>query len=86
MDKCVLSNIFKNPSMNFVQICELGENDDQWTPSWVVVLNHETQQFFEGFEIPGTNGSFVSDFQKYPKPKVIKKIKRTIPHWVEWTQ
>jgi hypothetical protein len=40
-----------------------------------VVLNHETQQFFEGFEIPGTDGSFVSDLLKYPKPKVIKKSK-----------
>jgi hypothetical protein len=47
-----------------------------------MVLNHETQQFFEGFDIPGTDSSFVSDFLKYPKPKVIKKIKRTIPHWV----
>ncbi len=75
MDKCVPSNMFLNPSMNFVQICELGENDDQWTPSWLVVPNHETQQFFEGFGIPGTYGSFVSGFLKYPKPKVIKKSK-----------
>jgi hypothetical protein len=45
-----------------------------------VVLNHETQQFFEGFDIPATDGSFVSDFLKYPKPKVIKKKSKEPSH------
>jgi hypothetical protein len=41
---------------------------------------HETQWFFEVFEIPKISGSLILNFSKHPEPVGIKKIK--YPQWV----
>jgi hypothetical protein len=41
---------------------------------------HETQWFFEVFEIPRISGSLILNFFKHPEPVGITKIK--YPQWV----
>jgi hypothetical protein len=36
---------------------------------------HETWQFFEGYEMPGTSGSLILILFRYPELVVIAKIK-----------